>query len=149
MKTHILTIFILICSMNAIAQPKREEIKALKVSFLTERLSLTEKEAQEFWPIYNAYEKTTIQIKHKELKDIRSEIKENLNSLNDTEAKTLLNQLMVAQDKLHKENEQLIIKLKGILSPKKILMLRVAEEDFKRKLFEQYKRHRQEHRNKD
>ena len=149
MKTHILVILIFIYSFTAIAQPKREEIKALKISFLTERLSLTEKEAQEFWPIYNAYEKTTIQIKHKELKDIRSEIKENLSSLNDTEAKALLNKLMLAQDKLHKENEQLIIKLKGILSPKKILMLRVAEDDFKRKLFEQYKRGRQEHRNKD
>ena len=31
-------------------------IKALKVAHITEKLDLTEKEAQQFWPIYNAYD---------------------------------------------------------------------------------------------
>ncbi len=34
-------------------RPDREKIKALKVAFITERLDLSSKEAQLFWPIYN------------------------------------------------------------------------------------------------
>ena len=149
MKSFIIYISIVLFSIGAIAQPKREEIKALKVSFITERLNLTEKEAQEFWPIYNAYEKVTLQIKHKELKAIRREIKENLSALSDAEAKALINKLMDAQDRLHKMNEILLIKLQNILPAQKILALKVAEDDFNRKLFEQYKRRRQEHRDKN
>ena len=149
MKRYILPILILLCSISSFAQPKREQIKALKISFLTERLDLTEKEAQEFWPIYNTYEERAMKIKHKELKGIRKEIKENLSTLNDAQAKTLLDRLIVAQDKLHKEKEALLTKLKTILPAQKILMLKVAEDDFNRKLFEQYKKRRQEHPDKE
>jgi len=30
--------------------------------------------------------------------------------------------------------------LSGVLSPKKILLLRIAEDDFRRKMFEQFKK---------
>ena len=54
-------------SMSAVAQTgkrlnvqekesKRKELKALKVNYLTEKLSLTEAEAKVFWPIYEKYE---------------------------------------------------------------------------------------------
>ncbi|WP_242203656.1 sensor of ECF-type sigma factor [Aestuariivivens insulae] len=148
MKNYILSLYILLFTAGAFAQPKREEIKALKVSFITERLSLTEKEAQAFWPIYNTFEENTMLIKHKELRSIRKEIKQNLSTLSENDAKALLDRLTMAQDKLQKENKILISKLKSILPAQKILMLKIAEEDFKRKLFEQYKRHRPEHQKK-
>ncbi len=34
---------------------KNEKIEALKVGFITEKLALTTKEAELFWPIYNKY----------------------------------------------------------------------------------------------
>ncbi|WP_242085179.1 sensor of ECF-type sigma factor [Aestuariivivens sediminis] len=149
MKRYILFIFLVIHSFSNYAQPKREQIKALKISFLTERLDLTAKEAQEFWPVYNTYEQNTIQIKHKELRSIRREIKENLDTLSNDRANTLLDRLISAHDQLHKENELLFSKLKNILPAQKILSLKVAEEDFNRKLFEQYKRHRPSRPDKD
>jgi hypothetical protein len=35
---------------------RMEKIQALKVAFITQKLSLTPDEAQRFWPIYNRYE---------------------------------------------------------------------------------------------
>ena len=35
---------------------KNETISAMKISFLTQKLNLTPREAQVFWPVYNQYE---------------------------------------------------------------------------------------------
>lgn len=37
-------------------KPTIEELKAMKISYLTEKLSLTPREAEQFWPIYNEFE---------------------------------------------------------------------------------------------
>ena len=149
MKRYFLSLFAFLFIATAYAQSKREQIKALKISFLTERMGFTEKEAQEFWPVYNAYEEKTMHIKHKELRGIRREIRENLNTLTDMEAKDLLDKLAETQERLHQENKLLYAKLKDIIPAHKLLILKVAEEDFNRKLFEQYKRKRREQRPKD
>lgn len=140
MKPFILYSIILLLSVNSVAQSKHDKIKALKVSFITERLNLTTEEAQQFWPLYNAYEETSSKIKHKELKYIRSEIKENSNTLSDTEANKLLEKLITAENKLHTEYDAYISKLRSVMSSKKIILLKIAEEEFKRKILEEYKR---------
>ena len=50
----------LFCSLSIFAQKKREsreKIRTLKIAYVTEKLNLTENEAQKFWPIYNTYNK--------------------------------------------------------------------------------------------
>lgn len=143
MKTYILNILLILFCFNAFSQSKHDKIKALKVSFITEKLDLTSKEAQQFWPVYNAYEEKTLQIKHNELRDIRREVKENLSTLTDSQAKDLLDKLVIAENKLHIENVNLISNLKPIIPARKIIMLKAAEEDFKRKLIDEYKKRRQ------
>ena len=139
MKKFIIPILLFI-SLSTFAQSKKDKIKALKVSFLTERLELTQEEAQQFWPIYNAYDDVTRKIKHEDLKKIRREIRDNVNSLTDKRSSDLLSQIATAENKLHEEEVKLNNKLKKIISPKKIIQLKVAEEDFKHKLFEQWKK---------
>ena len=61
MKKNNLTLLLLfLFSIISYAQPrikeKREQIKALKVAFITNELSLTSEEAAAFWPLYNAYD---------------------------------------------------------------------------------------------
>ncbi|SFZ92530.1 hypothetical protein SAMN05428642_102780 [Flaviramulus basaltis] len=140
MKKYIIPILVLFISFNTFSQSKKDKIKALKVSFLTERLELTQEEAQQFWPVYNAYDDITNQIKHEDLKKIRYEIKENIDTLSDERSTELLNQIATAENKLHEEDVILNKKLKKIISPKKIILLKIAEEDFKHKLFEQWKK---------
>jgi hypothetical protein len=43
---------------------KREQIKAMKVAFITTELDLNSSEAEKFWPIYNAFEEKEFEIKH-------------------------------------------------------------------------------------
>ena len=144
MRTLILSLFVLCISFSTLAQQhdRREKIKALKVSFITEKLDLTESEAQKFWPIYNIYEKNTFKTRHIELRNIGKKIKENSSTLTDAECQVLLDELIAAEKKLYEENTQLIIKLKKIISPKKIILLKAAEEDFKKKLFDEYRKKR-------
>lgn len=144
MKTNLLHILMVLVSLNTFAQSKHDKVKALKVSFITERLELSQQEAQQFWPIYNAYDEITSKIKHQDLRNIRLEIKDNITSLSNERASELLNQIATAEGKLHDEEIKLNKELKKIISPKKIILLKIAEEDFKKKLFEQWKRMRQE-----
>jgi hypothetical protein len=122
----------------------RERIQALKISFLTEKLDLTTKEAEAFWPIYNAYDKNSRKYKYVDMRAIRKEIKENAESLSDAKAEELLNKFVVAENNLHKERINLITNLKKIISPKKIILLKASEDDFNRKLFDQYKKRKRE-----
>ncbi len=56
-KTILIAIFLAGFVQLASAQQNRDEkIQALKIAFITERLQLTSAEAQQFWPVYNAYE---------------------------------------------------------------------------------------------
>ena len=141
----IIPIILLLLSLNVTAQHKnRERLKALKVSVITEKLDLSEKEAQQFWPIYNVYEKETSAIRFVEIKAIRKEIRNNLDTLTDEKAEKLLIRLNQAEIKMHKTRMELTKNLSGILSPKKIILLKLAEEDFKRKMLEEYKKRKRE-----
>jgi len=146
MKKIIITLLFASLTLTAFSQgkEKKERIRALKVAHITEKLDLSEKEAQQFWPIYNAYDDNVSKLRHKDIKNIRKEIKENFETLTDEKAQELLNKLFKAENSLHNERIKLANKLKTIISPKKILLLQIAEESFKRKLFDQFKKRRPE-----
>lgn len=144
MKTYIITAAICLFSICAIAQRGRDQIKALKVAHITERLNLTEKEAQQFWPVYNAYDTKTSKLKREDLRKILHEIRENNGSLSDAKANELLSKLITIEDDLHKEKTTLVTKLKKIISPQKIIQLKIAEEEFNRMMLNRMKKMRQE-----
>lgn len=147
MKTYISTLFILLFTISVFAQHKdndRERIQALKVSFITEKLDLTAKEAQAFWPIYNTYDENSRKCKYEDMRGIRKEIKENAATLTDAKAKELLDKFVQAENTLHQERVNLIVNLKKIISPKKIILLKATEDDFNRKLFDEYKKRKRE-----
>ncbi len=139
MKKNILPILLFLFSLNITAQHNRERIKAIKVSFITEKLDLTEQEAQKFWPVYNDYDKVTSKIRHEDIRNIRREIRRNISTLTDKRAKDLITKLNEAENALHKQRMELSAKLLQIIPPKKIILLKIAEDDFKRKMLERFK----------
>ncbi|WP_298534736.1 sensor of ECF-type sigma factor [uncultured Algibacter sp.] len=139
----LLLIFLLLFSLNITAQHgNRERIKALKVSFITEKLDLSEKEAQEFWPIYNDFENQISNIRHKEIRALKKEIKENADNMTNEKANTFITKLNDAETRMLKLRLDFTKKLSSIIPAKKIVLLKVAEDDFKRKMFEEYKKKR-------
>lgn len=119
---------------------KREKIKAFKVSFLTTELELTSSEAQKFWPIYNAYDDKQFELRHEKMKTyLRKLNDDNVNSMSEKEAATLLSQIESTDKELYVLREKFMSNLKKILSAQKILKLKKSEDDFHRKLLKQYR----------
>ena len=81
---RIFTILFVVGCLNAAAQPnvRLERFKALKVAFITEKLDLSPKEAQGFWPIYNKYSNDSDEIRQKQREEYRQNVKRG-ESLND------------------------------------------------------------------
>jgi len=48
---------------------KREKIEMYKIQFITEKLSLTKSEAEQFWPVYEAHKIAMREIMDKKLND--------------------------------------------------------------------------------
>jgi len=145
MKRLIIPLLLFLLCFSSFAQNGRKEmqekIKAQKVAFITEKLSLTPQEAQNFWPVYNAFEEATNKIRRSELYKIRSEMKKD--NLSEREARDIIDQFLIVEDKMHKAKQQLIVDLKKVLPPQKILMLKVAEDDFNRNLMKTLRDRRQ------
>ena len=149
MKHTLLYIIILLITVSSFAQQNQGKIKALKIAFITEKLNLTETEAEKFWPIYNAYDKNTSKIKHEDIRKLREEVKQNKGTLSDAKANELLDRLQEADTKLFNEKTQLLTKLRGVISPQKIISLKVTEEEFNRRMLERMKNMRQRRMNKN
>ena len=138
----ILLILILSLSISAFAQDRDryERIKALKIAFITERLELTETEAQKFWPIYNAFESENQKFRQRFNKiDGRSKFEE----LSEQDAKSKLDEMMKADTKKHHLKQQFVKDLLKVLPAKKIILLKATEDAFNRRMMEQFKKRRE------
>jgi hypothetical protein len=119
---------------------KREQIKAMKVAFLTTELNLTSNEAEKFWPIYNTYDDKQFELRHQKMKGFfRKMNDEELDKLSEKEAAVLLNQIESNEEELFQLRKKFISNLKDVLPSVKIIKLKKAEENFSRKLLQQYR----------
>lgn len=119
---------------------KHEQIKALKVSFFTTELNLTTDEAEKFWPIYNAYDEKQYKIRHDKMRPLLLKIDQvGYDKISEKEAAGYLDKLEAAENELTELKLKLADDLKPAIGSAKILKLRKAEEDFKKKLIEQFK----------
>ena len=119
---------------------KREKIKALKVAYITEQLDLSTDEAQKFWPIYNIHEEKDFELRHKKMRSIINKFENGgLEKLSDKEATSLINQIEIIEDEIHESKKKYIRELKTVISAKKIIKLKKAEDEFNRKLLKQFR----------
>ena len=119
---------------------KKEQIYALKVAFITNNVSLTASEAEKFWPIYNAFEEKQFELKHiKSISYVKKMDAESLSKMSDKEALLILSRIEANEEELFQLRKKLIVNLKSILSPVKIIKLKKAEEEFNKKLLQQYR----------
>jgi len=148
MKSILLTLsFILVFSTLGFSQEHRqgdshgkmrEKIESQKISFITEQLSLTPKEAQIFWPVYNELEQKKRELRNKNRTLFRT-LHDKPDNLTDKELTKLSDQLIelrltdVNLDKTYHE------KFKKFLPPKKILELYHSEKQFQSMLLRRIK----------
>lgn len=145
-----LTVFFLLLSVCSFAQPggrlrerlneKKDQIKALKIAFITNELELTPDEASKFWPLFNAFEEKQQDIRKQKLKSYMDRLDGNsMDKLSEKEASNMLNQMESTEDELYQLKKKFVSNLKGVLPAVKILKLKKAEEEFSKKLLQQYR----------
>jgi hypothetical protein len=144
MKMKLLLPLLLLFSITMSGQKdhkeKWEQIKALKVSFITTELSLTPEESGKFWPVYNVYEEKQWQVRHDKMRPIIKKIDEiGFDKMGEKEAAGYLDKLQAAEEELLNLRSKLIADLKPIIGSAKLLKLKKAEDDFNKKLLEKYK----------
>ena len=147
MKTKILfpIIFLLVASLSFSQgfKEKREKVKALKVAYITEQLELTTDEAQKFWPIYNTFDDKQAELRHEKMRAILDRFEPgSVEKLSEKEASALLTQMETIEENLFTLRKKFIKDLQGVISAKKIIKLKKAEEDFNRHLLKQMREKR-------
>ena len=120
---------------GALKGEARERIESQRIAFITQRLRLTPDEATKFWPVYNEYRDA--------LKEMRDDFERpDLETISDDEALKLVDRHLVQEQKKLELKRTLITKLKTIISPRKILLLHVAENAFNRELLRRAQEHK-------
>ncbi len=135
----IATVLYLALTIEVLGQSNTEKedlVKAQKIAFFTEKLSLTPNEAQEFWPVYNNYWKKKNVIVE-ERKKAMQYCSDNMDKMSSKEIERYgdmyINFLKQESDLLIEYNK----KFKKLLSPDKIMKLYQADYDFKTYLLRQ------------
>ena len=141
---NLLIAFFVLISLSFYSQgkhfeEKKDKIKSIKIAFLTTELNLNPDEAAKFWPIYNAFEDNQFELRRQKMKSFLKKEDNNLNKLTDKEASALLAKMESNEDEMRQLQKKLITNLKGVISPVKIIKLKKAEEDFNKKLLQQFR----------
>lgn len=139
LRTLLPLLFLLLLStatMQAQTQSTEERLQVLKVAFLTKKLNLTTDEAEKFWPIYNDYEDKRETAKKKLLEN-RKKVRNN--STGSDSLSTVDLDAIIAYEADFDENDaklkrDLNTRLKKVLPVRKIALLYVAEEEFKKEI---------------
>jgi hypothetical protein len=120
-----------------------EKLNAFKIGFFTRRLNLTSAEAEKFWPVYNEYQDSRNKIQLEKVTIIRdfSRNKGNLNDKQLTEMGDKLMGLISEESTLAVEFHK---KLKGILTPEKVIMFYQVENQYKVVLLNQLQGNQQQ-----
>lgn len=116
-------------SMSLMAQPGGQDLDAIRVGYITKKLSLTPDEAKVFWPVYDAY--------RAEMKDVRGDMKETAQAaredfdvMTDAEVETAVNKMLDSRRKELEITLRYHEQFKKVLNIRKIAKLYKAEREF-------------------
>ena len=137
---NIAFLFLLFIASNLVAQQesKHEKLEAMKIAFITEKLSLTTKEAQNFWPIYNEYSQKIEKLRKTKRSDL-GELKINIENSSDKEIEALLSDVFDAKSKEIELQKEYYSKYTKVLPIKKVALLYQSEHQFKKELLKRIK----------
>ncbi|MDV6166958.1 sensor of ECF-type sigma factor [Flavobacterium sp. DG1-102-2] len=135
----ILSVFLLFTMLAFGQQDKRDQLKAIKSSRIAAALNLSATESQKFWPVYLQCEGKTSDIEEK-MAVLKNKLSEkNIDALTQKEAVLYEAQLQSDEEEIFALRKKMITDLKVIIGPKKILKLKMAEDDFTKLLVKKIK----------
>lgn len=114
-------------------EDRYERVQAAKIGYITEKVSLTEAEAQKFWPIYNEYQQNRGKIFHEIRKRIRTGKNEGVTA---EEKSKLLDETMALKEKELELQKSFKNKVLTVISVDQYIDLLNAEKEFNTILME-------------
>lgn len=117
-------------------------VEQLKIAFLTRQIDLTAEEAQQFWPLYNDYQKTLAEQRDDRRENFGNE-RPDIESMTADEINRLIDERMQQAAAIHEARVSFLQGIREFLPPVKVARYFKAEEQFKRQALERL-RERQE-----
>jgi hypothetical protein len=143
----LLTIAIMFLAFTGYSQNKEgpdfEKFKSQKIAFLTEKMSLSPREAQDFWPVYNEFEKQRMELQQNR-RQLELKTRDENISFSDQEIIKMTREISATFRKEADIATEYNEKFLKILPPQKVLQLYRAENQFRAHMFEQYRKQRAE-----
>lgn len=118
-------------------EQEKQKMDALKIAFITEKLDLSPKEAETFWPVFNRYDKEIRTVRKKERESSKAFSQKT--GATDAEAdKFLTDQLALKQQEVDLLKKY-IPEFKKVLPANKVARLLSLEHEFKMQLLHKLK----------
>ena len=134
MKNLIILLFVFSTSFSfSQTETKNDKVETMKIAFLTNKLNLTAKEAQSFWPLYNEYSQK-MDVLRRAKKSEYDEIKSKNSTPTDKEIESYMEEVFLTKQKELDLQKEYYNKYTKILSMKKVAQLYQAENQFKKEL---------------
>ena len=138
MKYIVFTLVLIISSLVWSQESKSDKVESLKIAFLTNKLELTAKEAQLFWPLYNEFNQKVEKLRKTKKSDVE-DLKNKGENLTDKEIQTFMDEVFATRQKELDLQKEYYEKYSKVLSMKKVALLYQAENQFKRELLRKIK----------
>ena len=140
---RLLIILLVVSFSNNYGQQNKmsfERLKALKMSYITEKIGLSEEKESVFWEIYDQYEKRIFIDCRKEIKNIRKTYMKSLDNVTNSEALEIIHKINELEHdglNLKEERDKLLLEK---FSAQKILKMHHAEYHFNREMLYKMKK---------
>lgn len=121
----------------------REKLQSYKIAFFTKKLNLTPQEAEKFWPVYNWYEDMRGKIQA-ERQEINRNFNQNELNMTDRDLTEAGDRLIALQSREASLAQDFHNKIKGILSPVKVMRLYQAENQYRLLLLNELQQRKQD-----
>jgi hypothetical protein len=116
-----------------------EAIKTKRIAVFTENIGLTSAEAQQFWPVYNAFDKERTDLMRKR-RELDQKLEESKTGLTDVEYRKMANDFIATHMDEARLMESYNIKYLKILPAEKVCKLYRAERKFREYLMHEFRK---------
>ena len=144
-----LLIIMMVLILNSSFGQKRkmsfERLKALKMSYITEKIGLTEAEESVFWEIYDQYEKKMFIDCRKKIKNLRKSYMKSNDSISNDEALEVIQKINALEQHALQLKEERDKSLLEKFSANLILKMHHAEYHFNRDMVYKLKKTKADH----
>jgi Skp family chaperone for outer membrane proteins len=142
-KNLYIALFSLLFAVPAMAQPpENANVEAVRIAYITRKLSLTPDEAKVFWPVYDAYQAELKSLREGQRDDI-TDARKNFETMSDKEIEAVVDKYLTSRQKELDLTLKYNGEFKQVLPIRKVAQLYRAEQEFTKLLLQRLQERRE------